>query len=150
MKKALIISAVLLIVLSTSLFSLGIGGAFSMDVVGGLPNSAMLSLKLDKSPAVLGLGLSIRPDLFRIGATADWWLYHQHLAGILSLYMGPGLYLSAGTGVFDFGARIPVGLQAFVIDPLELFVELAPSLGFSGGTFPAWGVQGAFGFRFWF
>ena len=112
----------------------------------------MLSLKLDEFPAVFGLGVSIGSSI-RIGATADWWLWGMDLGDILYLYVGPGLYARIGGG-FDVGARVPVGLQFWVIDPLELFLEVAPAIGISliGGAldFPDFKLQSSLGFRFWF
>ena len=71
----------------------------------------------------------------------------------MDLYVGPGLYTVIGSNVFDLGVRVPVGIHMYVIDPLELFLEIAPALGvgLSGGfEFPRFDVQGAVGFRFWF
>ena len=68
-----------------------------------------------------------------------------------------GLFVNVASAnsdpLVDLGLRIPVGFQVFPLDPLELFLEFAPSVGvqFSNPvTFPNWSVQGAFGFRFWF
>jgi hypothetical protein len=47
----------------------------------------------------------------------------------------------------DFGARIPVGLQVFLIDNvLEIFLEIVPTIGFLPTiiAFPEW--QGYLGF----
>ncbi|MBT3273788.1 MAG: hypothetical protein HN368_11575 [Spirochaetales bacterium] len=151
MKKKILIIAVLVALLSAPVFSIGIGAAFSAGFVS-LPSQAMLSLKLDEYPAVFGVGASLGADSFQIGVTADWWLYRTNLVSIFDLYIGPGLYAQIGSN-FGLGIRIPVGLQAFVLDPLELFLEIAPALGISFGdtvSFPNFGVQGGLGFRFWF
>ena len=151
MKKRILIGVVLIVVMAAPVFSFGIGGAFSLGFAGGTVGpGAMVSLKLDEFPAVIGVGASFGGGNFQFGATADWWLWSTNLVSILDMYIGPGLFLEIGTNNFGIGVRIPIGLQAFIIDPLELFLELAPTIGFSGGTFPAFGLQGAFGFRFWF
>lgn len=150
MKKTFLIVCVLLLVGVIPVFSFGIGGAFNYGFQ--MPHQAMLSVKFDTFPAVFGIGASIGYTSFQIGVTADWWLFHQHLFSIVDLYIGPGLYAAIG-GTTGLGIRVPIGLRAFILDPLELFIEIAPSIGLRLSnpiTFPTWGVQGAFGFRFWF
>ncbi len=103
---------------------------------------------------VLGIGASFGSGYFSIGLTGDWWLWYTNLGSIFALYIGPGAYIDlriAESGSnFGIGARVPIGLQAWVLDPLEVFFELAPTFGIKGGTFPTFGIQGALGFRFWF
>ena len=158
MKKATLILALSLIVSVVPVFSFGIGAAFGVDgalgVDGTVGPGALLSFRLDSYPAVFGLGFSTGGGSFSLGATADWWLYNASLISILSLYVGPGVYLDLniydGNVAFGAGVRVPVGLQAWIIEPLELFFEVAPTFGLKNGDFPAFGVQGAVGFRFWF
>ncbi len=151
MKKKVLIGTLLIALLAAPVFSIGIGAAFSAGFVD-LPSQAMLSFKLDEFPAVFGVGASIGSNTFEMGATADWWMYQTDLVSIFSLYMGPGVFAQIG-GNFGLGVRIPIGVQAFLLDPLELFLEIAPALGIALSdpiVFPTFGVQGAFGFRFWF
>ncbi|HUX20704.1 MAG TPA: hypothetical protein VMW69_05645, partial [Spirochaetia bacterium] len=121
MKRTLLALCISLGLATTGLSALGIGGAFSVGVLGGLPSSAMLSLKLDNVPPILGLGISVGGGSAQIGATADWWLYHSTLAGPLSIYLGLGGYADIQTGTggyFGLGARLPIGLQIFPLKPL--------------------------------
>lgn len=155
MRKKLTVLLLILVIASTSASAMAIGGAFSLDALGGGAYGAALSLKLDDFEPVMGISARAAGGTFNLGVTADWWMYHEPLAGIISLYVGPGGYLSLGLGdatSFDIGARVPVGLQVFPIDPLEVFVELAPAIGvaLSPFNFPTFGIQAAFGFRFWF
>ncbi len=154
MKKRIVLLVLLAVIAAAPAFSFGIGGAFGIDLAGGTVGpGALLSFKLDEFPAVFGVGARLGEGNFRIGVTADWWLYTTNLVNMLNLYVGPGLFLNVGTGVFDVGGRIPVGINMYVIDPLELFLEVAPVIGIEFSPvvdFPAWGVQGALGFRFWF
>ncbi|HUZ16938.1 MAG TPA: hypothetical protein VMV68_01025 [Spirochaetia bacterium] len=155
MKRILIAIGLAACFATADVSALGVGGAFSLGVLGGLPNSALFSIKLDNVRPIIGIGVSIGSGAARIGGTADWWLYHQPLVGAISLYAGLGAYVDVQTGTAfnaSVGARIPVGLQIFPIKPLELFVEVAPraGIGLNPVSFPDWGVQGAFGFRFWF
>lgn len=156
MKKTLVLSVLLIALVSVPVFSFGIGAAFGVDFIGSTAGpGALLSLKLDQHPAVFGVGFAIAENAFRLGFTADYWLWRANLIEILYLYLGPGVFIDVGLwdngeGTFGVGLRIPIGLQAFIIDPLELFFEVAPTIGFAGGQFPAFNVQGAVGFRFWF
>lgn len=152
MKKRFTLVVLILALTAPSLFSWGVGAAFSIDAMGGLPHSALLSVQTPKEPFILGLGLQIGDGSINLGATADWWMLHNELTGIITYYIGPGLYLRAPEA-FEVGARLPVGLQIFPIEPLELFLEIAPaqSIITGGGIdIPDISLQSSFGFRFWF
>ena len=155
--KVIILILLMLIIASVSSFAFGIGGAFAFEPFGGTRayNGGALSFKINDWP-LIAIQASGSDGIFNIGATADWWMYHEPLVGILSLYAGPGGYgyASIGNNVnFDLGLRVPIGLQIFPIEPLELFLEAAPSFGVTLGDnfdFPRFGLQSAVGFRFWF
>lgn len=139
---------------SASAYTAAIGGEFSLKLADGLPNTALLSFRLPKFPAVFGLGLSIPSGGGQSSFTllADWWLATGNLVGFVNYYVGPGVFLNVSDGAL-LGVRVPVGLNAFPIKPLELFVELAPAISLiapSGISIPQWGLQAGFGFRFWF
>ena len=117
--------------------------------------------KIPGFPPMFGLSFNLSSTVFNLGVTADWWLFKPTLATgavDLCLYIGPGLYgsftFASSYANIGLGLRIPVGLQLFIIEPLEIFFELAPAIGVGGiGQtiyFPAWGIQGNLGFRFWF
>jgi hypothetical protein len=134
--------------------NLAVGGEFALKLGEGLPNSAFLSLRLPRSPAVLGLGATIPTNgsSASFALLADWWLAHGQIAGPLDYYLGPGFFASISSG-FALGLRVPVGLEIYPIKPLELFVEAAPAvtlLSGSGLSLSSWGIQAGFGFRFWF
>jgi hypothetical protein len=154
-KKVLVLVLVLVagFAMSASAQTFGVGGAFSVDALGGLPSSAMLSLKLPSIPFLWGIGAQINENTFNMAFTADWWLYTQNLVSFINLYVGPGLYLSLPDTI-EFGGRVPIGINMYPIEVLELFLEIAPTLLFfsdrQGITIPSFGLQGAFGFRFWF
>jgi hypothetical protein len=153
MKKRLFLLTLLVALAAAPAFSFGIGGAFGLNWMGGPASGGLLSVKFDEFPAVIGVGARFSSGGFRIAVTADWWLYETNLVEMLDLYVGPGLFADVGTSVFDIGVRVPIGIHMFIIDPLELFFELAPAIGVSlepDFYFPAWGIQGAVGFRFWF
>ena len=154
MKKIVLIGIVLMVAFAgvASASTFGVGGAFSIAPLGGLPSSAMLSLKVPQVPVTWGIGAQLGADRFNLAVTADWWLYRQNLVSFLNLYVGPGLYVTLPEP-FEIGGRVPIGINAFPIPVLELFLEIAPTLAIYSNrsiTIPSFGLQGAFGFRFWF
>ncbi len=133
-----------------------IGGAFALDPIGTPYPGGAITFKLPVLPPVFGVGFSFGSQAFRLGITGDWWLWNFQLVSILWMYVGPGLWVNiniadSGTGV-GLGVRVPVGLELWVIEPLELFLEIAPRVGLAirDPVTIDWGIQGAVGFRFWF
>ena len=131
-----------------------IGGEFGLSALGGLPNSALLSVKFPSLPIMFGIGLQLSENVFNMALTMDWWLFHQHLVGIIDLYAGPGIFVALPEP-FILGGRIPVGLQIWPLGTslLELFLEIAPGLTLldaPGIQIPRFIIQAGFGFRFWF
>ena len=153
-KKILVLVSALLIFSAANAFSWGIGGAFGLPLGDDVPGAnALLSLKVDQFPFIMGIGFSIGQDTANFGFTADWHMIRQNLTGMLNWYAGPGLYVAYAGDTFHLGGRVPVALYIFPIDALELFVEVAPTLSAGLGdpiTFPNFGIQSSFGFRFWF
>jgi hypothetical protein len=134
--------------------SFGIGGVFGIAPIGGLPSNAMLTFTTKQIPFVVALGFELGQNQFNMGLMLDWWLYHQHLAGMLDLYAGPGLFLALPSNLV-FGGRVPVGLRLWPLGTsfLELFLEIAPGITLinpRGIKVPDFTLQAGFGFRFWF
>ena len=131
---------------------LAIGAEGTLDITGAMVPfpGAMLTFHPPGMPLMFGFGVSFQASL-AFGMTVDLWLFRSPLIGIFSIYLGPGLYMILGD-VVNIGIRIPVGLQLFIIDPFEIFLEISPHLGadFTTMTFPTLGLVGALGFRFWF
>jgi hypothetical protein len=151
--KSLIIAIVLLVAIAVPMtFATGVGAAFGLPI-GGLPGSnVMLSLRVSEIPFLMGLGFSVGEDDFSLGLTGDWWMAKGNLFSFVNYYLGPGFYLGYQNSVL-LGGRLPIGANIYPIKNLELFLELAPTLAVDIGeeiTFPVFGVQGAFGVRFWF
>jgi hypothetical protein len=158
MKKkvfVLALSLTLFSVFSASAYTAAIGGEFALKIGNGLPNSALLSFRLPKFPPVFGLGVSIPGDGGQSSFVlmADWWLAQGNLVSFVNYYVGPGVFVGISDGA-TLGIRVPIGLNAFPIKPLEIFIEFAPAfylLAPSGTiTIPSIGLQAGFGFRFWF
>lgn len=152
-KKVIVVAALLFVVVATSGYSIGIGGAFGLQPVGGLPGSnVMLSAKFDELPFLMGLGFALGQNQFELGFTADWWFLQQNLINFINIYAGPGAYLGIAQAL-ELGVRVPVGLNIYPINVLELFLEIAPTITVQFAdpiVFPKFALQGAFGFRFWF
>lgn len=155
MTKRIILIALLVFVLAAGAASaMSLGLSFGVQPLGGLPGSdVMLSARFDGMPFLMGLGFSVGEDVFSLGFTADYILYRTNLVNFLGLYAGPGGYIGIAGDAFSAGLRIPVALYAFPLDPLELFLEIAPTITATFGdvvSFPDFALQGAFGFRFHF
>lgn len=152
-KVVLIVLAILLIAaVGASADTFGVGVAAGLSPFGGLPGqNVMLSVKVPQLPILWGVGAQLSQGGFNLGVTADWWLYTQNLFSFVNLYIGPGLYVALPN--FELGGRVPIGLNAYPIEVLELFLEFAPTWapitgeGFDTSNF---GLQGSFGLRFWF
>jgi len=160
MKKIAVLVLVGLLAIAASGFALkgtpnfAIGGELTSINFGGV--GGMLCLHIPKVPLYIGIGADFYPDL-SLALTLDYWLLHNHIASIFEWYLGLGLYgaLAFDPSYFAVGARLPIGLQAWVLknELLEVFLEVAPawvpvtSNGFEAGNFYA---QCALGFRLWF
>jgi len=152
-KKVLVLALILTLfaVFSASAYQMAIGGEFSLRVGEGLPNSALLSFRLPKFPPVFGLGLTTA-EPSRVVLLADWWLAQGNLFSFVNYYVGPGIFVAISDSA-TLGIRVPIGLNAYPIKPLEIFLEFAPAfylLGDDTITIPSFGLQAGFGFRFWF
>jgi hypothetical protein len=156
-KKALVLSLLLTLftVFSASAYKAAIGAEFAVSGLGnGLPGSSMfISFRLPKFPVVFGLGGGISSENSSIALMADWWLAQGNLVSFVNYYVGPGLFADFASEGAYAGIRIPVGLNAFPIKPLELFLEISPAFTIisPGAVNFGWsGFQTGFGFRFWF
>jgi len=142
-------------VFSASAYKAAIGGEFALKVGDSLPQSALLSFRLPKFPAVFGVGMSLKKDgeNSSLVILADWWLAQGNLIRFVNYYVGPGVFIGLSSNASTMGLRVPVGINCYPIKPLEIFLELAPAMAIlvpDGVSFPDWGLQAGFGFRFWF
>jgi hypothetical protein len=136
-----------------------IGPIFSHNVldVNGPLGGWGITGKIGGLPPIWGFNFAVGSNVTFVGLTADWWLYQQTLYAPwnVNLYIGPGFFgdFSQTTQTaFDLGVRIPFDLDVFPIQPLEIFVEMAPAFGisFTDPIAPTWRLQAAAGARFWF
>ena len=91
---------------------------------GKLGGGVGLSLKWGSFP-VLGLQYNLVAE--RLNASFDYYIVDARgLAESLSYFVGAGVYAGLGSDTdganFDFGLRIPVGLQFWPVPKFELFI----------------------------
>jgi len=154
-KRIIILASVLMTFCGISAFGWGIGVEGGLPFVGNLPGSnVMLTFKLDGAP-LIGVGAEFGNNSARLAGIFDFWLLQEPLAGMIGIYLGPGVYASLGFSnppSVAVGARLPIGLQIFPLHFLELFIEVAPAIGVYFHPYAdfGWNVQAAAGIRFWF
>ncbi|PKL92097.1 MAG: hypothetical protein CVV21_04935 [Candidatus Goldiibacteriota bacterium HGW-Goldbacteria-1] len=134
MKKIVIVLAVLFLMSAVpagAAYNSGIG--FYGNLAGngtGAGGGAGLTLRYGQFP-VLGIEWNFMPKASLIGVSLDAWLVNHFIAERLAYYIGIGGYAAITGGApntFHFGGRVPVGLQLFPIDPLEIFLEVSPMI----------------------
>ncbi|MDR0301826.1 MAG: hypothetical protein LBI04_05880 [Treponema sp.] len=155
MKKLVMVLALVAIIATGTAFAehpsgLGIGVVGTYGFAGDF-GSGMgfgLSLKIPGVPIFWGVNGSFGSDHFGIGITGDKYMIDSKISGPLGWYFGLGGYFSfyswtfEGYG-FDYsytwmygGVRVPVGISIQPIELLEIFIDVAPSLGI--GYFSGW------------
>ena len=144
-KKIIIISLLLLILLVPASLFAEIGAG----IVLGEPTG--LSFKSGNLAVGLGWSFASKSDN-RIDASIDWWLINEDFVGPLNWYLGVGtkigLKLNQDKDIFNIGLRIPIGIQMWPVEKLELFLEIAPGILLIPGTDPD--ISGGIGLRYYF
>jgi hypothetical protein len=132
------------------------GGTFGRDSYSS--GDVGLALKLPSIPLYWGINLNMNDSGVGLGVTGDKYFYDQTLlregSFKLDWYLGLGGF--ATLGFYDdfsasLGARVPVGLSWHVVQPFEVWLGIAPSLGvqITPFQFPTWHVAGEVGARVW-
>jgi len=150
MKKVLGIVAALVLLAGIPAFAAGPAGLTGFGIYGtvGSTNGAVgggvgLSLKWSSFP-VVGLQYDFSAD--RFGASIDYYVIDaEGLGSGLSYFLGAGLYAGLAGGEFDFGLRIPFGLQFWPVKKFELY--LSPVLSIPLVPTPSVGIGAEFGAR---
>ena len=159
MKRIVLLVLVCLLAVSTGAFAARTGLALGAEAASSNFSSwgGRFVAHLPSVPLYLGLGGYIDLGVFGVDLTADYWVTHGHLGSVFDYYIGLGGYLALNTNPFWFslGARLPLGLQAWVLgnDLLEIFFEVAPAwipVGSGGFSALNFDIQPALGFRIWF
>jgi opacity protein-like surface antigen len=166
MKKFLLIIIFAVILTGGTVFAqsqdgLGIGvvGTAGGAWGSGFGYGGALSLKLPSVPVYWGISLDIWDGGMWLGVTGDFlnFFYSPLVKNIgLNWFLRFGLYGKIWIGKDDVslgvGARLPVGLSWQPFHFLELFLDVAPSLGVSINPlhFPSGGWPIELGLRLWF
>jgi hypothetical protein len=161
-------------------FGIGVVGNYSFAGFGGMGGG--LSLKFPGIPIYWALNLGFGENYLGFGITGDSYLIDKNLAGPLHWFFGLGGYFSyygyTVKGISGFvdehtyswmygGVRVPIGLSLQPIPLLEIFIDVAPSIGvgiYSGYEYKSfgitrkesgtvglgWGIPTEVGLRFWF
>jgi hypothetical protein len=132
------------------------GGGWQSGGYGGYGHWG-LSLKAPSLPIFWSLNAHGWGDGITVGVTGDKYIIDKSLVSDINLgwYFGVGAYAGltfSSSPSFNVGARIPVGLSWQPLDFLEVFLDIAPSLGVAINPFhfPAVGFPVELGIRFWF
>ena len=144
-----------------SMGNVAVGPIYSVNFLGlDSPLQGLgITGKIPGLAPIFGLNFSLSPkdNRYFFGATGDWLLYKQPLfpANNVNFYLGPGFYVSsliANNGRFDFGLRIPVGINWVPLKFFEAFFEATPAFGIviRDPIAPTWILQSALGARVWF
>jgi hypothetical protein len=134
-----------------------IGGGYINFSGGNHSGGAGLSLKVPNVPIFWAFYLpSFNP--LSLGISGDHYLAEGVLVSDINLHWFAGLGGWLNLGGFDsnlwlsLGARVPLGLSWHIVDFLEVFLNVAPSLGLQ--ITPSPGFYGflpvELGVRFWF
>ena len=136
---------VLLLLAAAGASAKGSGG-LRLGIAAGYPNAVLI---IRPSPFDFKIGYNFA-DGANIFLSGDYRIINEReLVDFLKFFLGVGAYAQINFDPTDFnlGARIPFGLQAFLLDGvLELFIEVAPTIGFLPAftAFEDW--QAYFGF----
>ncbi len=120
-------------------------GGLRLGLEFGNPNAVLI---IRPSPFDFKVGYNFAAPGF-LFFSADYRIVNSYqLVDILHFFLGVGAYTAIvfEPAAFELGARIPLGLQVFLIDNvLELFLEVAPAVSFLPGL--SWAdPQGFIGF----
>ncbi len=156
MKKLIAVLVLGLLIGTASIFAFGIGFQVGPTINGGFYNTNVaLTFKLDSAPWVFAVDGNIWGGGARIALSADQWVVMKSIAKPINFFLAWGLYVGLSTSgrLFSVGARLPLGLNLYVLDGLlEPFFQIVPSIGIGIGSDIGleWGVAGNLGLRFWF
>jgi len=166
MKKILLV-VILTVIMAGAVFADHPDNKFGIGVMagwyggwgsGGLAHTA-LSLKIPNVPVFWGANLGFSSDHFSLGISGDKYFIESALVSGIGLhwYVGLGAWVDllwfGDTADLSVGARLPIGLSWHILNFLELFLDVAPSLGVQivpEFYFPAGGWPIELGVRFWF
>ena len=161
-------------------FGIGVVGSYGFGTVGYAGAGGGLSLKIPGVPVFWAINAAFGTGYFGVGLTGDYYIIDEVIASDIGLnwFLGVGGFFSwyhwsfttFGGYTYDnlsFGARVPIGISWQPIPMLEIFADVAPSIGaFMNGKWSYkvsgvetsgggdlglyWGVPIELGIRLWF
>ena len=149
MKRAfkLIVVLIVLFVVATATVSAADGGSLRLGLEFGDPIAVLI---IRPAPFDFKIGYDLQDNGW-LFLSADYRIVSGYqLIDFVHLFLGVGAYTQIyfqQSDALELGLRRPFGLQVFLIDNVvELFLEVAPTVGFlpTIQAFPRW--QGYFGF----
>jgi hypothetical protein len=150
-----VVVLIVLFVAATATVSAANKGSFRLGLEFGDPIAVLI---IRPAPFDFKIGYDFQDNGW-LFLSADYRIVSGYqLIDFVHLFLGVGAYTQIyfqQSDALELGLRIPVGLQAFLVDNvIELFLEVAPTVGFLPGieAFPRW--QGYIGFtilipKFW-
>lgn len=167
MKKFLLVLVLFAIIATGTVFADHSNNKLGIGVMGGWYGGwgtsgwghAALSLKLPSIPIFWGISFGLGENHFYLGIQGDNYFYEGALVPQVNLhwFVGLGAWINVGgfgdNPFLSLGARIPLGLSWHIVDFLEVFLDIAPSLGLQvlpSVYFPAGGWPLEIGIRLWF
>jgi len=162
-------------------FGIGVVGQYAW-YAGGFGGGPGLSLKIPGVPIFWAINFGLGSNHFAIGLTGDYYLIDNALpVPTLNWFLGLGGFFNLFSYNYqtfygarnsytncDFGVRVPIGLSWQPIKLLEIWMDIAPSLGLfihgeakyvyynveykyqAAGLGFYWGIPLELGLRFWF
>jgi len=158
-------------------FGIGLVGQYGWSGVG----SGGLSLKIPSVPIFWAVNFGLGSNYFAIGLTGDYYMidnalpvptlhWFLGLGGFFNFYTYNATYYNNQYSYthINLGARVPIGLSWQPISLLEIWIDIAPSLGLfidsegkyrhnnvettwhQGGAGFHWGIPLELGIRLWF
>jgi len=161
MKRFVIVFALIAIIATGTAFAdhpkgfgIGIVGSYSNWGFGGTGGG--LSLKIPDVPIFWAINASVGENYLGFGVTGDCYTIDKKLGGPFHWFMGLGGYVNyysynekynyvIGTADYSYswiyaGGRLPIGLSFQPIPLLEIFIDIAPSIGV--GVYSGYEVEG--------
>jgi hypothetical protein len=139
-------------------WGIGLMGGYNINF-GSAVNTgqASLSLKVPNMPVFWAVSAQLDSNYWYLALSGDYYLVNGVLIPDINLhyFLGLGFYGQLGYAndlSFALGARLPIGLSWHVVDFLEIFLNISPSLGLGiipDFHFPVGGVPLEIGIRVW-
>jgi len=131
MKRSPVLLAVLVMLLAAAGASAESKGGLRLGLEFGYPSAVLI---IRPAPFDFKVGYNFAADEY-LFFSADYRIVSGYqVVDFLHFFLSVGAYTIIKPDDFSLGARIPVGLQVFLIDNvLELFMEIALTVGFVPG-----------------